>query len=228
MRDLLITGTDTGIGKTVVAAAIIKALRTHGARVIGFKPIETGVTAGEPPDSELLAHASGETVTAASPLLQLSEALAPAVAAQRAGMNIAPSEIEQRVGQLRRAGYTIVIEGAGGLMVPLTWEKGAGIPFSGKSDRGPFTALDIAERFGLDAVVVGRAGLGTLNHIALTVAMLQSRAVPIRAVILNGRRSPDDLAELTNRSALAQMLPEITIIEVPWHDAGSPTDATVP
>ena len=220
MRDLLITGTDTAIGKTVVAAAMIKALRARGVHALGFKPAETGVAAGEPADSEELARASGERVDLASPLLQLPEPLAPAVAAERAFMSIDPSEVEERVSALRTAGYVLVIEGAGGVMVPLSWKKGYD-PFF-------YTVLDLAERCGLDAVVVARAGLGTLNHIMLTVTALQSRQIPVRAVVLNGRRSPDDLAELTNPSTLARMIPGIAIVEVPYHGAGDPVAETIP
>ena len=107
--------------------------------------------------------ASGDAL--APPLLQLGEALAPAVAAERAGIALNPDDIESRVGQLRRAGYTVVVEGAGGVMVPLAWD---------------YTALDLAAACDLDAVVVARAGLGTLNHVAMTVMILRSREIPIR------------------------------------------------
>ena len=87
MRDLLVTGTDTGVGKTVIAAALVTALRARGVRAVGFKPMETGITAGEPSDSDVLAHASARQNPAlARPLLQLPEPLAPAVAAERAGV----------------------------------------------------------------------------------------------------------------------------------------------
>jgi dethiobiotin synthetase len=260
--DLLVTGTDTGVGKTIIAAALIKALRARGVRALGFKPAETG----SPSDSDLLARASGESTPLATPLLQLGEPLAPAVAADRAGAAIHPFEIEERVGLLRRAGYTLVVEGAGGVMAPLAWENEKGSPVyrhpeqphsdhphsdqprsdQPRSDRPhPFyTVLDLAAHCGLEAIVVGRPGLGTLSHIAMTVAMLRARNVPVKAVILNGRRpsapgpeplalspeplalSPEpDLAESTNPAALARMLPGMRIIEVPCHGAPSTLDA---
>jgi dethiobiotin synthetase len=265
--DLLVTGTDTGIGKTIIAAALIKALRARGVRALGFKPLETGSTASSgsparagattpagqatlasaPADSELLAQASGETIPLATPLLQLAEPLAPAVAAERAGTAVRPELIEARIDLLRRAGYTLVVEGAGGVMVPLVFHRPPAEP--------PFyTILDLAARRGLEAIVVGRPGLGTLNHVALTVAMLRSRNIPVKAVILNGRLpeplalspapsvlspeplalSPEpDLAESTNPSVLARMLPDVLIIQVPRHDAPPAgtlaiIDATVP
>ena len=207
MRDLLVTGTDTGIGKTVIAAALVVALRARGVRAIGFKPVETGVTPGEPLDSAVLAHASGEDNPLARPLLQLPEALAPAVAAERAGVVLDPEAIEARIGQLRRDGYAVVVEGAGGVMVPLTWE---------------YTVLDLARACDLDAVVVARAGLGTLNHAGMTVMMLRSLQIPIRGVVLNGRTETADLAESTNPAALSRMLHGLRIIEVPRDTSGAP------
>ena len=213
MRDLLVTGTDTGVGKTVIAASLVAALRARGVRALGFKPVETGVDGTVPADSEILARVGEKgTGTFSSspqrrkrfpspfPLLQLREPLAPAVAADRAGVSFDPEELESRVLELRQAGYTLVIEGAGGVMVPLAWD---------------YTVLDLAERCDLDAVVVARAGLGTLNHVALTVLMLQSRHITVRGIVLNGRGASPDLAELTNPSALARMLPGLRILEVP-------------
>lgn len=205
MRDLLVTGTDTGVGKTIIAAALVTALRARGGRAIGFKPAETGIDEDETSDSELLARASGGRVALASPLLQLREPLAPAVAADRAGVVLNPDDIESRVEELRKAGYTLVIEGAGGVMVPMTWD---------------YTALDLAERCDLDAVVVGRAGLGTLNHIMMTVLMLQSRHIQVRGLVLNGRGASPDLAESTNPAAVARMLPGLRIVEVPHLGSG--------
>ncbi len=213
VRDLLVTGTDTGVGKTVIAAALVTALRTRAVRAIGFKPAESGIETETDSDSELLVRASGERLALASPLLRLREPLAPAVAADRAGLMLNPEDIECRVEELRKAGYTLVIEGAGGIMAPLAWERRER-PFS-----FPYTVLDLAEKCDLDAVVVGRAGLGTLNHIMMTVLMLQSRHVAVRGIVLNGRGCPADLAESTNPAALARMLPGLRIVEVPRLDS---------
>ncbi len=209
MRDLLITGTDTGVGKTMIAAALLTALRGRGVRAVGFKPAETGVKSGTPRDSDLLALASGEENLLARPLLQLSEPLAPAVAADRAGVTLDPDAIEGRIRQLRADGYAIVVEGAGGVMVPLTWN---------------YTVLDLAQACDLDAVVVARAGLGTLNHVAMTVMMLRSREIPIRGIVLNGRSAHPDLAESTNPAVLGRMLHGIRVIEVPNDVSGAPLD----
>ena len=212
MRDLLVTGTDTGVGKTMVAAALITALRARGVRAVGFKPVETGLVTGDEPDSVVLARASGEVNNLTQPLLQLGEPLAPAVAAERARVTLDTDLMEARIAQLRREGYTLVVEGAGGVMVPFTWE---------------YTALDLAHACSLDAVIVARAGLGTLNHVAMTVMMLRSREIPIRAVVLNGRTSNPDTAELTNPAALARMLQGIRIVEIPYHPTASTAAVSV-
>lgn len=85
-------------------------------------------------------------------------------------------------------------------MVPLGWG---------------FNVLDIAQSCDLDAVVVARAGLGTLNHVALTVMVLRSREIPIRGIVLNGRSDSPDLAESTNPAALSRMLHGVRVVEVP-------------
>ena len=202
MRDLLVTGTDTGVGKTLIACALISALRARGVRAVGFKPAETGVEAPNASDSQLLAAASEERVSLAAPLLRLTEPLAPAVAAERAGIVLRPEDIESRIGQLRSDGYTVVVEGAGGALVPLSWD---------------YNILDLAEACDLDAVVVGRAGLGTLNHLIMTVLVLQARSIAVRGIVLNGRSASPDLAESTNPAALARLLPGMRIVEVPHY-----------
>lgn len=221
MRDLLVTGTDTGVGKTVIAAALVTALRARGVRAVGFKPAETGIDDGGETDSDALTRASGERVSLASPLLQLCEPLAPAVAAERAGVVLNPEDIECRIEQLRKAGYTLVIEGAGGVMVPLSWVRLKDATISNTTiSTVSYTVLDLAEKCDLDAVIVGRAGLGTLNHIMMTVLMLQSRHILVRGIVLNGRSASPDLAESTNPEALARMLPGLRVIEVPHMESG--------
>jgi dethiobiotin synthetase len=210
VRDLLVTGTDTGVGKTVIAAALVTALRARGVRALGFKPAETGLEPGQDRDSDVLARASGAREALAAPLLQLAEPLAPAVAADRAGTVMNPRDVESRIEQLRRAGYTLVVEGAGGIMVPLAWD---------------YTVLDLARACDLEAVVVARPGLGTLNHVAMTIAMLRAREVAVRGVVLNGRSASPDLAEATNPAALARMLGVIPIVETPFQSSSDPVSA---
>jgi dethiobiotin synthetase len=204
VRDLLVTGTDTGVGKTIIAAGLVTALRARGVNAIGFKPAETGIEPGRDADSELLARASGERDPLAAPLLQLAEPLAPAVAAERAGVVLNPDAIEARIADLRRAGYSVIVEGAGGIMVPLAWD---------------YTVLDLAQSCQLDAVVVARAGLGTLNHVAMTVMILRAHEIAVRGVVLNGRGAKPDLAEATNPKALSRMLRGVRVVELPHQNS---------
>ena len=200
MADYLVTGTDTGVGKTVVAAALVLAARAAGLRAVGFKPVETGIGDSDS-DAALLARATGHADATAASLLSLAEPLAPAVAAERASVSVDPEEIEHRVRALRDKRYdVVVVEGAGGVAVPLTWG---------------FTALDLARHLGLSAVVVARPGLGTLNHVWLTVEALSARHVPVAAIVLNGRAALPDLAEETNPAALARLLPHVPRVIVP-------------
>ena len=208
--DLLVTGTDTGVGKTVIAAALILELRARGVRAIGFKPVETGVNAGDVADSEVLAAAGGVDEPLVAPLLRLAEPLAPAVAAHRAGTALEPAAVVGRLRALRERGYTVVVEGAGGLLVPLAWT---------------LTALDLAADERLTAVVVSRAGLGTLNHTLLTVEVLRRRGVAVGGVVLNGRGDPPDLAEETNPAALGRLLAGVPIVVVPRHATADPLAA---
>jgi dethiobiotin synthetase len=210
VRDLLVTGTDTGVGKTMIAAAVVTALRARGLRALGFKPAETGVRLNQQTDSQVLAEASGEQNALARPLLQLAEALAPAIAAERAGVTLDPDDIEARIRRLRRDGYALVVEGAGGVMVPLSWG---------------YTVLDLAQACDLDAIVVARAGLGTLNHVVMTVMILRSHEIPIRGIVLNGRSEEPDVAESTNPAALSRLLHGVRIVEVPYDPAGAPISA---
>jgi dethiobiotin synthetase len=208
VTDYLVTGTDTGVGKTVIAAGLILALRAAGLRAVGFKPVESGIDDGEPADSEILREASGVDEPLARPLLRLAEPLAPAVAAERAGQRLDPAVVQQRITALRAGGYSVVVEGAGGVTVPLAWG---------------YTVLDLAARTGLSAIVVARAGLGTLNHIVLTVDALQRHGIGVRAVVLNGRSASPDLAESTNPAVLDRLLPGVRLASLPRQPAGMAT-----
>lgn len=210
MSHLLVAGTDTGVGKTVLAAALVLALRERGVRALGFKPVETGLEPGVSPDSQLLAEASGERLAVARPFLQLAEPLAPAVAAGRAGVDLPLGQVAERVRDLQAAGFRLVVEGAGGLLVPL--------------GRG-WNAADLARACGLRTVLVARAGLGTLNHVLLTVEALASRGLPLAGVVLNGAGEPPDLAEATNPEALGQLVPGLNVVRVPRFAGADPLSA---
>ena len=190
---LIVAGSDTGVGKTVVAAAIGSFLRRSGFRVAVSKPVATGCPRRREglvsEDAEILAHFAD----APFPLDVIcpqcyAEPLAPAVAAQRANKPLDWEAVQRSLAVMTAASDVIIVEGVGGLMVPM-------------DDR--WTFRDVARQLGLPAVVVARPGLGTINHTLLTVQALREAAVPVAGVVIN--RYPAEnagIAEETNPRAI--------------------------
>jgi dethiobiotin synthetase len=191
---VLVTGTDTGVGKTIATAAIATAAASAGLRVAVVKPGQTGVATGEPSDvdtvSRLAAPATART------LAEYPDPLAPLAAARVAGLP--PLElfaVVDTVKELVAEHDLVLVEGAGGLLVPM------GLRPSGE----PWTVADVAVSLGMRAAVVVRAGLGTLNHTALTLEALERRGVP--AGVLLGAWPAE--AELVHWANLTELLPHL-------------------
>ncbi|HSI33319.1 MAG: dethiobiotin synthase [Phycisphaerae bacterium] len=178
---LFITATDTDVGKTVIAGAIADHFRRRGRRVAVSKPLATGAVHRREgwvsEDAEFLASCAD----ADHPLdvicpVRYAEPLAPAVAADRAGEPVDWDAVQRSLDLMTRGTSTtpaadvIVIEGVGGVMVPLDAKH---------------TVLDLAKWFGLPAVVVARASLGTINHTLLTVDALRRAGVKVAGVVIN-------------------------------------------
>lgn len=169
---VLVTGTDTGVGKTVVTAAITAAAQAAGLRVAVLKPGQTGVAAGEPTDVDVVALLAAPAT--ARTLVSYPDPLAPLTAARIAEQE--PLDFYAVFDAIRAEAANhdlVLVEGAGGLLVPM------GLRPSGE----PWTFADLALSLGAPAVVVARAGLGTLNHTALTLEALERRSVPAKVVI---------------------------------------------
>jgi len=191
MRGLFVTGTDTGVGKTEVACALVSGARFSGLDAGAMKPAQTGATPGEASDAERLRAAAG----GADPLdlvcpYQFLPPLAPGVAARLAGVEISLPRLLEAAHALAARHAALVVEGAGGLLVPLT---PAG------------TYADLAVALGLPVLVVARAGLGTVNHTALTVEALRTRRLTVAGVVLN-RTVPDDDASVPHNAAEIERL----------------------
>lgn len=208
MIHLGVTGTDTGVGKTVIAAALVAALREEGLRVAPMKPIETG--GGD--DAERLLTAAGGVyrIEAVRPIA-LPEPLAPLAAARLAGTTIDLARLDAAFTALRRDSDAIVVEGAGGLLVPITETE---------------TFATLFRHWALELVVVAANRLGALNHTLLTVASARAHGLAVRAVVLNAATPvPPGLAEQTNGALLQELLHPIPVFATP-HVGGYP-DSTL-
>lgn len=186
MQGFFVTATDTGVGKTEVACALLRAGRAAGVDAVGMKPAQSGLVPGELSDAERLHEASDrvEPLAAICPYTLVAP-LAPAVAARLEGRTIELPRIVEAARSLAVRHGAIVVEGAGGLLVPLT-------------DRESYA--DLAVALGLPLIVVGRAGLGTVNHVLLTVEAARRRGLAIAAIVLN-RTSPQDDPSVAHNAA---------------------------
>ena len=159
-KGVFVTGTDTDVGKTVIAAGLTAALRRRGVKAVYFKPMQSGCPeeGGKliPTDAAFARDLAGltEPLELLTPIT-LRLPLAPGVAAAREGVAVDLGRIAQALRELAGRYDFFVVEGAGGLYVPLI-------------DTG-FLVLDLIRWLGLPLLVVARAGLGTINHTALTV-----------------------------------------------------------
>lgn len=187
---VVVTGTDTGVGKTVVTAAIAAAAQAAGLRVAMVKPGQTGTVTGEPSDADVVTRLADPATVRT--IASYPEPLAPLAAARVAAAE--PLELYAAVDAVREEADKhdlVLVEGAGGLLVPM------GLRPSGE----PWTIADLAVSLGAPAVVVSRAGLGTLNHTALTLEALDRRAVPA-GVVLGAWPAEPELVHWANLSEL--------------------------
>lgn len=184
-----VTGTDTGVGKTVASAWLAALARSNGQRVRYVKPAQTGLAPGAPgSDADFVRTAAG---VEAIELLRFTEPLAPAVAAELAGEPIDSEALVSSVKSLDDVDE-LIVEGAGGLLVPLA---------------DGWTMADLAAALGAELVVVTRPGLGTLNHTALTLEAARRRQLPIAGLVVSGWPSEPGVTERTNLERLATMAP---------------------
>ena len=190
MSALFITGTDTGVGKTFVACALARALRSAGVRVAVMKPIETGVAA-EPEDALRLRAAAADPATLDDICpYRLHAPLAPAVAAELESVTIDVDRIAALIERRAAAAGVLLVEGAGGLLVPI---------------RGATTWLDLAARLSLPALIVGANRLGTINHCALTARVAAAGGLAVRGFVLSEPTATRDESAATNVAAISAL-----------------------
>jgi dethiobiotin synthetase len=192
MGGLFVTGTDTGVGKSVLAAAILAALAAEGRRVRAHKPALTGLE--EPPgdwprDHELLAGLCGQRPEEVAPV-SFGPPVSPHLAAELAGALLSPTALlEGARAALADAGPqgALVVEGVGGLLVPFC--EG-------------YAVRDLARDLGLPVVIAARPGLGTINHSLLTLEAARREGLDVRAVVLGSWPERPDAMLRSNRATI--------------------------
>jgi dethiobiotin synthetase len=191
MTVLIVTGTDTGVGKTVATAALACHARLAGLGVAVCKPVQTGAADGDDDLAEVARLSGvGELVSG----WRYPEPLAPVAAAERAGMALpARAELVSLIRGMDAPGRLTVVEGAGGLLVELGAEG--------------VTLRDLARDLSAPVLVVVKPGLGTLNHAILTLEALAAHDIPCAGLAIGTWPGEPGVAEESNREALGRLAP---------------------
>ena len=173
----LIVGTDTGVGKTWTGCALARALRQSGRRVVTVKPLETGCPGppAETEDGALLARATGQAAPLHA-LLRFRDPVAPPEAADREGRQIDFEDLVRRVREYAARADIALVEGAGGLLSPLTWER---------------SALDLAQALEARVLLVAADRLGTISHTLMALKLLELNRLEVMGLVLNAPEQPD-------------------------------------
>jgi dethiobiotin synthetase len=194
LRGVFVTGADTGAGKSVLAAAICAAIAARGETVAAFKPAVTGLD--EDPgewghDHELLASVAnaGQSPRDIAPY-RFGPPVSPHYAAELAGTRIEPAELVAAAGAAAASADALVVEGVGGLMVPLTTG---------------YLVRDLAVDLGLPVVIAARTGLGTINHTLLTVEAARAAGLRVTGVVMTPWRDDPPEIERSNRETVERI-----------------------
>src|SRR5215213_235707 len=211
MRGLFVTGTGTGVGKTVVAGAIVAAVRARGERVAAYKPVVTGLDEPAAPgwrhDHELLAAAAGASAEAVTPH-RFGPPVSPHLAAELAGveLNLEAMVVAASAAAAEAAADVLVVEGVGGLLVPLTRDS---------------TVRDLAVALGFPLVVAGHPGLGTISHTLLTLESARAAGLTVAGVVLTPWPERPSAMERSNRETVAR-LGGVSVVTLPRLPDGGP------
>jgi dethiobiotin synthetase len=207
MRGVFVTGTDTGVGKSVVAAAIVASAVARGIGVAVFKPVVTGLdqpAAEWPRDHELLASVAnaGQSPGDVAPY-RYGPPVSPHLAAQLAGELVDPERLTGAARAEAEKADALVVEGVGGLLVPLA---------------NDYLVRDFAGELSLPVVIAARPGLGTISHSLLTIEAARAVALRIQAVVLTPWPDEPSPMELSNRETI-ERFGEVPVIGLPHTDA---------
>lgn len=198
-RGLFVTATDTEVGKTFLAGAILAALVARGEHAVPYKPVVTGVDEPQPDlptDPEVLAAAAGGTL---DPLevtaYRFGPAVSPHLAAEEHGERIEAAVLIRHARELGEGADALIVEGAGGLLVPLN---------------DTLVMRDLMVMLGLPVVIAARPGLGTINHVLLTLESARSAGLDVRGVVLTPWPEHPTEMQRSNRDTIA-MLGEVEV-----------------
>ncbi len=210
MRGVFVTGTDTGAGKTVVAAALAAALAAAGERVAAFKPAVTGLDEPADPDwprdHELLAAAAGGLAPDRVAPRTFGPPVSPHLAAELAGEPLDPAALVAAARAAAGGADVLAAEGVGGLLVPLT---------------PGYTVRDLAVDLALPVVIAARPGLGTISHTLLTLEAARAAGLEVRAVVMTPWPDEPSPMERSNRETVAR-LGAATVLGLPPIARGEP------
>jgi dethiobiotin synthetase len=206
-RGLFVTGTDTGVGKTLVACTLARGLRARGLDVGVMKPVETGAGDEGPADARALREAAGAEEDPLELVCPFAFGLpaAPTVAAAAEGRTIGVETIRRAFATLAARHALVVVEGAGGLLVPVTEDA---------------NMANLARELSLPVLVVARASLGTINHTLLTLEAVRARALPVAGVVISHAGGALTPADAANLGALRAVLGDLLVGEIPPLCAG--------
>ncbi len=209
LRGLFVTGTDTGVGKTTVSMALLRLAERRGRRPIPFKPVETGCDP-EAADAAALWRAARPPIPASDICVHaLRLPAAPSLAAAAEGVLIDLDVIVERAHAIAAKGDFLLVEGAGGLLVPYVDE---------------LTTVDLAARLALPLLVVARTALGTVNHTALTLREAARNGLTVIGVILSQTTAGAGPAEPGNAELIATLTGQNVLGTLPYLSMGAQTD----
>jgi dethiobiotin synthetase len=211
-RGFFVTGTDTGVGKTRVAAAMLRAFAARGWRAVGMKPIAAGVVPGATRNADVTALlAAGNLAPSPADVnpYSFSSPIAPHLAAEKAGIVVDLEAIAAAYARLAELADIVVVEGAGGTLVPLS---------------ARFDMLDIAVRLHVPVLLVVGIRLGCLNHALLSALSINARGLTLAGWIAN-RIDPEMRAADENVATLAARLPAPLVADLAWRPGDDVAEA---
>jgi dethiobiotin synthetase len=212
---IFVTGTDTGVGKTIVAAGLVRLARRSGSRALAVKPVETGCSVRDgmlyPEDGVFLRNAAQNDISLDECVpFRFSLAASPARAAAAARSNLHISDLEEHVRAVAEDADLTVVEGAGGLMVPI---------------QGDVMMIDLLERLGSPAVIVAKTKLGTVNHTLLSLNALRQRQIETAGIVLSCSSDDPGPEEEFTPGDISRLAKDVAVLVLPYL---SPETATNP